>query len=144
MCLSVAAACRRPDVVPPADNAPPSPPANDNAQANPPVPLPAPIHVRINGPDPDEEGRWLFAETVREGAPGGWAEGTFVPERNRIVVTTRDLAGFSIDFGKLAIDWDRLVVLRIDGYNSEFRRRKHPVVRFEVTPTGDWRVIERD
>ncbi len=144
-----AASCRRPDRAAPPENAatgapevaPPAVPANDNVPA---TPVEPPLHIQIDGPDPDEEDRWLFAQTVRDGAPGGWAEGSFVPERNRIVITTHDLTGFSIDFSRLAIDWDRLVVLRIDGYGSEFRRRRHPIVRFEITQTGDWQVIERD
>lgn len=134
--------CRRPQ--PPA-------PTNDNQQAtevnnnsdDQQALVTPPDRIRIDGPDPKDKDRWLFVDEIKEDAQGGWADGGFDVKRNKLTIETHDVAGFAVDFGKIPIDWDRLVVLRIDGFNSEFRRRKYPVVRFEVTPTGDWIVIER-
>lgn len=122
-----------------ADNLNASVGGNDNAS-----PPQRPYRVRIDGPDPLDQERWLFVEEIREGAKGAWAEGDFLPDRNKIAITTHDVTQFAIDFSRIPVNWDRLVVLGIDGFNGSMARREHPLVHFQVTPTGDWVVIEKD
>lgn len=77
------------------------------------------------GPLPDhDEDQWLFVEGFREGADGGWATGTFDAKRNKLTITTRDVTLFVIDVSRVPIDWQRPVILGIDGSNSELRRRE--------------------
>lgn len=86
--------------------------------------------------------RWLVVTEVRGEAEGAWATGTFDAKRNKIDIQTQDVQAFTIDTGRIAIDWDRLVVLGINGRNSELRRRDHPILRFTRDRHGAWVVLE--
>lgn len=94
-------------------------------------------------PREDENERWLWVEAIREGADGGWATGSFDPARNRIRVSTEKIRGFAIDVSRIAIDWERLVVLRINGLTSELRKREDSVLHFIKGDGGRWEVVER-
>ena len=93
---------------------------------------------------PREDGtdRWLRVETVAKDAEGGVATGSFDPVGNQIRIHTRDVKGFSLDTGRLAIDWDRLVVIRINGAGSELRKRDYDVLHFVRDKHGRWEVAE--
>ena len=99
----------------------------------------APINVRANEPD---SSRWLFTESMRSGTAGGWTTGTFDPRRNKIAVKTNSATGFAIDTGRIAIDWERLVIISIDGRNSELRRRDFDVLHFRLDEHKRWIVLE--
>lgn len=92
--------------------------------------------------EPDDPTRWLFASTSREGAKGGWVEGSFDPARNRIDIRTKDITRFELDTGRLAIDWSKLVVIEIDGKSAELRHRENPKIEFEPDGAGHWKVKE--
>ncbi|MCH7596777.1 MAG: hypothetical protein IID35_09495 [Planctomycetes bacterium] len=98
------------------------------------------INVRANEPD---SSRWLFTESMRSGTAGGWTTGTFDPRRNKIAVKTNSATGFAIDTGRIAIDWERLVIISIDGRNSELRRRDFDVLHFRLDEHKRWIVLER-
>ena len=95
-------------------------------------------------PEPEESdpNRWLFAKAIKKGTEGGWATGSFDVERNRISITTRDVTAFSLHVDRIAINWDRLVVIRLDGHNSELRKRDHAVYTFARDRHGRWIVQE--
>ena len=93
-------------------------------------------------PREDENERWLWVEAIREGADGGWATGEFDPARNRIRISTEKIRGFAIDVSRIAIDWERLVVLRINGMTSELRKREDSVLHFVKGDGGRWEVVE--
>jgi len=114
--------------------------AND-AEAPEATPI-APVNIDV--PDPAELDSWLTVLTARKGTQGGWATGDFNAQRNKITINTRDVQRFVMDVSRLPINWDRPVVLRIDGYNSELRRRKQPKIVFDVTLTGEWVVVKPD
>ncbi len=134
--------CRRPQPsVPTTEAPPPALRADDHADESPVEP--PPDRNRIDGPNPEDKDRWLFVDEIKKGAKGAWAEGGFDRKRNKLTVDTHGVARFAVDFSRIPIDWDRLVVLRLDGFNSEFRRRQDQIVHFEVTRSGDWVVIER-
>ncbi len=101
----------------------------------------APTRARIPIAEDDLE-RWLVVTEARGDAEGAWATGTFDAKRNKIDIQTQDVQAFTIDTGRIAIDWDRLVVLGIDGRNSELRRRDHPILRFARDRHGAWVVLE--
>jgi hypothetical protein len=93
--------------------------------------------------DADEDvNRWLFVEKARDEAKGGWATGAFDPARNKIEVRTRDVTRFGLFLDRVPIDWEKLVVLSIDGKNSELRRRPRDRLRLELDEHGQWTVIE--
>ena len=100
---------------------------------------PRAVSIEVDQTDHDQ---WLFVEKVRGKAAGGWATGSFDRNRNKLVISTKDVAGFALYIERIPIDWERLVVLRIDGVNTELRRRDSAVYHFEVDEHGRWIVVE--
>ena len=79
---------------------------------------------------------------MRKGAPGAWATGSFDRKRNKLDIRTRDVQDFSIDVSRIPINWERLVVIGIDGANSELRKRDYSVLHFRLDDHGQWVVLE--
>jgi len=129
-------ACHRPtppapvEETPRAEDTPPLPEVTAPVDA---VPQRITIDVAVDDPD-----RWLFVEKVRRGAPGAWATGSFNPERNKLTIRTRDVQQFAIDTDRIPIDWERLVILGIDGHNSELRKRDYFFLHFARDRHGRW------
>ena len=90
----------------------------------------------------DESDRWIFVEKARRGTSGAWVTGQFDPQRNRLAIRTHDVERFAVDTSRININWDRLVVLRLNGSNSELRHREHPVLHFALDDHGAWVVLE--
>ncbi len=100
-----------------------------------------PIWVDIGVHVADSED-WLTVDEIRDDAPGAWATGSFLAERNRIVIETVGVARFSIDMPRVPVRWDKLVVIRIDGRNSELVKRDQAIYRFVLDDHGHWVVLE--
>ncbi len=86
--------------------------------------------------------RWLEVISARDKSEGAWATGDFLAKRNKIVINTTNVEEFSIDTSMVHIDWSRLVVIRIDGRNSELRKRDFAVYHFRVDDHGQWIILE--
>ena len=119
-----------PDEVPRVETPAESPPAVE--------PPPA---IRLSD-DEDAADRWLFVEKAKDGTPGGWATASFDRQKNKLDIHTRDVRQFVIDASRVPIDWQRLVVLSIDGKNSELRRRDFSLLHFRFDDHGQWVVVE--
>jgi hypothetical protein len=125
------------------------PPVAATRPAEPPVPEPvepqpqdpAHVEVRIQTLADPQQG-WLRIEAIRDSAVGAWATGWFIAEQNKIVIDTEDVDQFSINLSKLRLDWDRRVVLRIDGRSSELTPKRRPILRLRRSPAGSWDVVE--
>jgi hypothetical protein len=102
-------------------------------------PPPTRVDINIVADDPD---RWLFVEKPAERSKGGWATGSFDSERNKLTIRTKDVERFAIDTSRIHIDWKRLVILGIDGKNSELRKRDFDLFHFSLTDHGEWVVVE--
>jgi len=89
-----------------------------------------------------EQTQWLRVLEVRTRAAGAWATGRFDEERNKLQIETHDVQRFSIDTERVAIDWNRLVILSIDGHNAELRRRESTLLHLSIDPHGRWQVEE--
>jgi len=118
--------------------------ATPTEQTKPAVPEPAPaedtpIHIPSHHAD---QSRWLWVEEHRDAAPGAWATASFDRKRNKIIIQTEDVERFAIDVSKIAVDWERLVILRLDGTNSELRRRDHNILHFARDRHNQWTVLE--
>lgn len=85
---------------------------------------------------------WLTVTDIADGAEGGWATGDFDEERNRLVIDTENVTGFAVDMSRVPVDWGKLVVLRLDGRNSELRKRDAAVYQFVIDAEGRWVVKE--
>ncbi len=99
-----------------------------------------PLRVDILA-DTDDPNRWLVVEEVKGKASGAWATGSFSQKRNKVTVRTKDVARFSIDVSRIPIKWDKLVILSIDGKNSELMHRDYALLHF-VNDRHGWHVIE--
>ncbi len=99
-----------------------------------------PISVVL--PELEDPNRWLIVQKVESGGDGGWATGSFEQSRNKIVIETHDVESFVIDTSRVAINWKKLVILRIDGRNSELRKRDQQVLHFMLDNSGRWVVKE--
>ena len=114
---------------------PPAP--KQAAPAESPLVAPAVIPTHVEIPLPvDDSNRWLFVQKVAEKARGGWATGSFDADRNKLSVQTNDIEEFALDTSRVAINWKKLVVLSIDGKNSELRKRDYDILQFTRTPRG--------
>jgi len=134
--LALIAGCHKSTPTPPSEE----PPAKADAPKSPPTLAPP---TRIPLPDdPDAADRWLFVEKAKGDAPGGWATGAFDRGKNKLDVRTRDVRQFAIDVERVAIDWQRLVVIGIDGKNSELRKRDVSILHFRLDDHGQWVVVE--
>jgi hypothetical protein len=90
----------------------------------------------------DDSDRWLFVQKVADKARGGWATGSFDADRNKLSIQTNQVEEFALDTSRVAINWKKLVVLSIDGKNSELRKRDYEVLSFNRTAHGEWIVRE--
>ena len=91
--------------------------------------------------DNHQTGRWLYVERFEPGTTGGFVEGDFSAERNRLSIKTREITRFAVDTRYVDLDWNRLVVIRINGQNSELKRRDDPVLHFVLNRFNQW-VVE--
>ena len=143
--LTVVSACHRPVPAPPAEemssstvvDAETGETATIDGVPVDPTPERIPTPVQVDDPD-----RWLIVEKVMDRATGGWATGSFIQERNKLVIETHNVGQFAIDTGRIPIDWKRLVILGIDGRNSELRKRDYPVLHIARDEYGQWVVLE--
>ena len=88
------------------------------------------------------QGRWLQVITPDPNTPGGWAEGSFDRDKNKLTIVARDVRRFIIKTGMIRIDWDRRVILSLNRVSSELRRREGGVLTFELDDHGQWVVLE--
>ena len=89
----------------------------------------------------DSHDRWLRVEDIADGAEGGWATGAFMPG-NKVVIETENVTQFALDLPRIPIDWDRRVILCIDGHTSELTRKHYPHLRLRRSPTGGWTPVK--
>ncbi len=137
-CLQPAPGCHEPSATRPVE-----PPAADAPEAAATVADPpqerAPLIWPANLDDPD---RWLYVEGVRDGEKGAWATGTFHRGKNKLDIHTHRARKFAVDTSRIPIDWRHLVVLGIDGVNSELGRRDFTLYHFALDDHGCWVVLE--
>lgn len=131
------ASCRKPNAARPTGDRVVEGPSKKDAVAD--KSVPAHLDIRV---EPDGADRWLQVERVRGEAKGAWATGSFNTQRNRLDISTKNVERFAIDMERIPIDWHRVVVIRLDGTNSELRRRDQAVYHFSLDDRGRWVVLE--
>jgi len=131
--------CRRDESEAPPDPLPP-PVAAVPDTPNDAAPDEVPTHVEV-GVEEEDSDRWLFVEAVRGEADGAWATGTFDARRNKLIIDTHEVAQFAVRLDRVPVDWQRLVVIRIDGVNAELRRREFAVYHIALDEHGRWTVL---
>ncbi|NOT02084.1 MAG: hypothetical protein HOP29_15840 [Phycisphaerales bacterium] len=91
---------------------------------------------------PDSAERWIRGERLIDGVKGGWVTGAVSPE-NRVVIETDGLEQVVLDLSRVPADWNRRVILRIDGHTSELTRAHFPTLRLRRSPTGGWLAVSK-
>lgn len=91
----------------------------------------------------DERDRWLYVRRIRGQARGAWATGRFDRARNKIDIRTHDVDAFAIETSRIPVNWNRPVVLGIDGSNCELKRREQSLILFEIDSYGAWIVRDK-
>lgn len=99
------------------------------------------VEVRVRTLSDPQDG-WLRIEAIHPDAPGAWATGAFIREKNKIVIETENVDEFSIRLPQLHVNWDRRVILRIDGHSSELKWKRRPILHLRRSPAGSWDVVE--
>jgi hypothetical protein len=99
------------------------------------------VEVRIVALSDPQRG-WLRIESIRDSAMGAWGTGDFLAEQNKIVIDTENVDQFTINLSKLRLNWNRRVILRIDGHSSELTPKRRPILRLRRSPAGGWKVVE--
>ena len=136
----VLSACHKPSLFPPPDQAPAGEKSDELMEETKAIATPPPpVRLPVEAVDPD---RWIFVEKTRDGAPGGWATGSFDPQRNKLTIRERGVQRFTIDVSRIPINWARLVVIGINGRNSELRKRDYSILHFARDQHGQWIVVE--
>ncbi len=98
-----------------------------------------PIRIPAELSDPN---RWLVVQRVREGKRGAWATGDFDAERNKLTIKTHDVQQFALHLSRININWERLVILGINGRNSELKKRDYSPIHVARDDHGQWVVVE--
>lgn len=137
--LAFSGGCRKSDTSKEAP-APAAPPADSDAPPKPVQEVALPPRVNIAAPMEDLD-RWLTVEAIRGDAPGAWAEGSFNPKSNKIIIDTHDVQRFALEVSRIPIRWEKLVIIRIDGRNSEMVRRDQAIYHFDLDDHGQWVVL---
>jgi len=89
----------------------------------------------------DTTDRWIHIEGLMEGGEGGWVTGRHVAEDNRLEISTEHVSQFAMNLARVPVNWDRRVVLKIDGHTSELTRKHYPLLRLKRSPTGGWNAV---
>lgn len=99
------------------------------------------VEVRVRTLSDPQDG-WLRIEVIHPDAPGAWATGAFIRQKNKILIETENVDEFSIRLPQLHVNWDRRVILRIDGHSSELKWKRRPILHLRRSPAGSWDVVE--
>ena len=71
-----------------------------------------------------------------------WIEGMVVNDDRNIIKTSPNTAAFHLDLSRIRVNWEKRILLRIDGFNSELSRKRWPVVYLQRTATGAWKPMK--
>jgi hypothetical protein len=137
--LIVTASCQTPT----RKNAPTSDPpdmteAMVEEQAEPPTRESLRAPIAFYRPSP-----WVYVVRHEPGPSQPSVSGSFDPQRNRLTIDAKNVREFAINTELVDINWDRLVVLRLNGSNSELRQRDWSILHFVMDDHGNWVVRER-
>ena len=103
---------------------------------------PAPIELPLSEPSPLREG-WLVIKEKADARQRAWVEGSIVGD-DKCVLDTSNIRRFRLDLARLRLNWEKRIVLRIDGFNSELTRKRWPVLHFLRTSSGAWIVVDEE
>ncbi len=117
-------------------------PASQKAPVNSPAEVAPPAATDVNTDDLLDPNRWLVVTKSRPKSDGGWATASFDQDSNKLTIKTRGVQRFTIDTGRIPINWERVVVLSLNGRNSELRQRKVDVLHFERGGHGQWIIVD--
>jgi len=136
-------ACRETNGDRPAVEAGPTVPAEGETPPESPVVASEPPPPAANTVSTKPEGKWLTIERREIESLGASARGE-VTDSHRLEIRTDNVDQFSVDLSEIPLDWNKRIVLRVNTQTMELTKKKHPLVHFRRTPTGDWVVVPPD
>jgi hypothetical protein len=133
---------------PAAAKSPPTPPPSAAPSASPagaaspsPRPTPGPLDADVGVDIPLQEG-WATIDEKADESQRAWMEGE-IRLTDRLIITTSSVRRFALDLTRLRLNWDKRILLRLDGFNFELTRKRWPVIHFIRTPAGAWEVGDK-
>lgn len=109
--------------------------------ATPKTPAPAPEPVKAESPF-HSSAEWVEIVALSDGATSGAIEAGFDEGRNKFTIDATGVSEFLLDVCRVKVNWNRPVILKIDGRNSELRKRDYCRLRMRMVGSGAWEVVE--
>jgi hypothetical protein len=103
---------------------------------------PYPVYLYVRDPEEKQPG-WLRVEALADTAQPAFATGLF-PEKNRILVDTRNVRRIGIRISDLPLTERKRIVLQIDGQGMELARKDRTWVHLERSEAGIWGSAQSD
>ncbi len=122
------------------DTAKETTPAQEETTQNASHPTLIPVDLQTSEELPLRSG-WVKLTQKKENEQRSWIEGEVISD-DKLSITTENMAVFDLDLSRISMDWSGSVVLRIDGFNSELRRKDRTVLRMQRSASGGWTVAE--
>lgn len=85
---------------------------------------------------------WVEIVALSGRATRGEIEAVFDEERNKFTIDATGVSEFLLDVCRVKVNWNRPVILKIDGRNSELRKRDYCRLRMRMIGKGAWEVVE--
>ena len=116
---------------------------SESADSKPPEedpPLPPPLHFDRVPPVPIQTG-WAVLTEKADTKARAWIEGSIV-SGDRLTINTENVRRFTLDLTRLRLNWQKRIVLRMDGFNSQLTKKRWPKLSFVRTAAGAWDVVD--
>lgn len=104
-----------------------------------PPPAPEPVKAESHFHSSAE---WVEIVALTDGATRGDIEAVFDEGRNKFTIDAEGVSEFLLDVCRVKVNWTRPVILKIDGRNSELRKRDYCRLRMRMVGRGAWEVVE--
>jgi hypothetical protein len=112
---------------------PASQPAVELGEPPPPIDIPVGGHGRLfDG--------WMQIDRSEDSAIRAWAEGRTMDD-DALIIETQNVGRFHLDLGQIRLNWQRRILLRIDGFNRELSRPDRSRITYQKTATGGWEKV---
>lgn len=112
---------------------PASQPVADLGDPPPPVEIPIAGHGRLSD-------GWMKLDEPEDAAARAWAEGRTLDD-DALIIQTQNVRRFQLDLGHIRLNWQRRILLRIDGFNRELTRPDQNRIIYQKTATGGWEKV---
>jgi hypothetical protein len=104
--------------------------------------VPPPLCIERD-PPPRLQTGWAHLTEHAAAGERAWIEGGIAGD-DRLTISTHNVRRFTLNLTRLRLNWEKRIVLRMDGYNSQLTRKRWPKLNFVRTASGAWDVVDED